>query len=115
MHSIVTDFAETLSRVDRPAAFCVAGTDQMPAPGLVVEGVGPVALPLLPMQAEQMIAAADRAPFGRGEATMTDLEVRRTWQIGSARARDCWFCCRWKTHIWRIRQRACWRKVCRAI
>jgi hypothetical protein len=48
----------------------------MLAPGLTVEGVGPVALPLLPAQAEHLIAAAERAPYGRGEDTLTDISVR---------------------------------------
>lgn len=87
MTSIVVDFAEALSTVSRPSAFFVAGAQQVLAPGLKVEGVGPVALPLLPNQAEQLIAAADPAPYGRGEETLTDTSVRRTWQIGAERVR----------------------------
>ena len=59
----------------------------MLAPGLVVGGIGPIALPLLAVQAEQLIAAAERAPYGRGEDTLTDIAVRRTWQIGADRVR----------------------------
>jgi predicted 2-oxoglutarate/Fe(II)-dependent dioxygenase YbiX len=44
-------------------------------------------LPLLPVQAEQLIATAERAPYGRGEETLTDPEVRRTWQISPDRVR----------------------------
>ncbi|MEA2738349.1 MAG: hypothetical protein QOH05_1656 [Acetobacteraceae bacterium] len=85
MSSIAAKFADTLSTVSRPAAFFAAGTEQILAPGLSVDGVGPVALPLLPIQAEQLIAAAERAPYGRGEETVTDTSVRRTWQIGADR------------------------------
>ena len=53
----------------------------MLAPRLEVEGVGQVALPLLPVQAEQLIATAQRAPYGRGAETIVDTSVRRTWQI----------------------------------
>jgi predicted 2-oxoglutarate/Fe(II)-dependent dioxygenase YbiX len=87
MTSITAAFAEALSTVRRPSAFHVAGTEQMLAPGLAVEGVGPVALPLLPIQAEQLIAAAERAPYGRGTDTLTDIGVRRTWQIAPERVR----------------------------
>ena len=38
-------------------------------------------LPLLPFQAEQLVAAASAAPFGRGAETVYDPNVRRTWQI----------------------------------
>jgi predicted 2-oxoglutarate/Fe(II)-dependent dioxygenase YbiX len=85
MSSIAVEFAEVLGTVSRPSAFFVAGTEQILAPGLAVADVGPVALPLLPVQAEQLIAAAERAPYGRGEETLTDVAVRRTWQIGPDR------------------------------
>jgi predicted 2-oxoglutarate/Fe(II)-dependent dioxygenase YbiX len=49
--------------------------------------VGPIALPILPAQAEQLIATAERAPYGRGEKTLTDTSVRRTWQIAPDRVR----------------------------
>ncbi|MDR3533634.1 MAG: 2OG-Fe(II) oxygenase [Rhodopila sp.] len=87
MSSIATDLAEALSTVRRPGAFFVAGTEEMRAPGLAVEGIGPIALPLLPVQAEQLIAAAERAPYGRGADTLTDVTVRRTWQIRAERVR----------------------------
>jgi hypothetical protein len=87
MSSITEEFAATLSTVSRPGAFCVGGTEPMLAPGLSVEGIGPIALPLLPVQAEQLIAAAERAPYGRGEDTLTDIAVRRTWQISADRLR----------------------------
>jgi predicted 2-oxoglutarate/Fe(II)-dependent dioxygenase YbiX len=41
----------------------------------------------LPAQAEQLISVAQRAPFGRGEQTLVDTDVRRTWQIDAARVR----------------------------
>jgi hypothetical protein len=50
-----------------------------------VDGVGPIALPLLPVQAEQLIVVAERAPYGRGEETLVDPAVRRAWQIDAGR------------------------------
>ena len=87
MSSLAIEFAKALSTVNRPGAFFVAGTEQILAPGLTVEGVGPIALPLLPAQAERLIATAERAPYGRGEDTVTDISVRRTWQIDASRVR----------------------------
>jgi hypothetical protein len=85
MSSITTTFAAALSTVHRPGDFFTAGTQETAVPRLDVEGVGPIALPLLPMQAEQLIASAERAPYGRGEETLTDPDVRRTWQIAPGR------------------------------
>jgi predicted 2-oxoglutarate/Fe(II)-dependent dioxygenase YbiX len=87
MSSITTAFADALGTVLRPGTFCVAGSEQMFAPGLEVEGVGPIGLPLPEVQAEQLVAIAERAPYGRGTETVTDTAVRRTWQIGADRVR----------------------------
>jgi hypothetical protein len=85
--SIASDFASCLGTVRRPGDFWVTGTTLLSLPSLEVEGVGPVALPLLPVQAEQLISCAEAAPFGRGEATIFDQSVRRSWQIGPDRVR----------------------------
>ena len=87
MSSLTAELASLLSTVHRPGDFFAAGTTALLAPSLVVEGVGPVALPLLPMQAEQLIAVAEAAPYGRGEETIVDTAVRRCRQIGPDRVR----------------------------
>jgi predicted 2-oxoglutarate/Fe(II)-dependent dioxygenase YbiX len=87
MASIITEFAAVLSTVSRPGDFFVSGTTEILAPRLEVDGVGLVAMPLLPMQAEQLVAVAERAPYGRGEDTLVDTNVRRTWQINADRVR----------------------------
>lgn len=81
MSSIATEFAEIVGTVRRPGDFCVTGTAELRAPVLEVEGVGRVALPLLPVQAAQLAAVAEPAPYGRGEDTVLDPAVRRSWQI----------------------------------
>ena len=85
MSSLTETVAEILRTVDRPGDFFVAGTIDLPAPRLEVEGVGPLALPVLPAQAAQLVAAAERAPYGRGAETVIDTTVRRTWQIAPER------------------------------
>ena len=87
MSSIATDLAELLSGVERAGDFCTAGRCEISAPGIEVEDVGPIALPLLPAQAEQLVAIAERAPYGRGEQTLVDTDVRRVWQIDAGRIR----------------------------
>jgi len=87
MLSLATELASLLSTVRRPGDFFAAGTIELLAPSLQIEGVGPVALPLLPEQAERIIGVAEAAPYGRGEETVIDPEVRRCWQIGPDRVR----------------------------
>lgn len=79
--SITQKLAEVLGDVDRPGDFFVSGRAEFLAPRIEVEGVGPIALPLLPAQAKKLIKAATRAPYGRGADTVVDTKVRRTWQI----------------------------------
>src|SRR5215213_501193 len=85
MSMITADLAAVLGTVRRPGDFYAAGRTELLAPLLEVEGVGPVALPLLPMQAEQLVTLAEPAPYGRGEETVIDPAVRRCGQIGPDR------------------------------
>ena len=79
--------AGLLRTVDRPGSFYATGAAELLPPSLEVEGVGPIALPLLPVQAAQLAAAAEPAPFGRGQDTLIDPAVRRCWQVGPDRVR----------------------------
>ncbi|MDS4041453.1 MAG: 2OG-Fe(II) oxygenase [Candidatus Competibacter sp.] len=87
MSTITTELAGLLNKVQRPGDFYATGTTELFAPSLEVEGVGLIALPLLPIQAEQLVAVAEQAPYGRGEETLIDTTVRRTWQIDAAKIR----------------------------
>lgn len=82
MSSIASDIAELLETVTRPGDFCTSGTVELLAPSLTIDGIGQISLPLLPVQAEQIAAAAEQAPYGRGQDTLVDTSVRRTWQLG---------------------------------
>ena len=87
MQSIAAKLAGLLQKVERPGDFYAAGTAAIFPPQLEVDGVGVIALPLLDVQAEQLIAAAERAPYGRGSETVHDEKIRRTWQIDASRVR----------------------------
>lgn len=76
-----------LRTVRRPGEFQVNGSAELFMPRIEVEGVGPLSLPLPLTQAEQLIAHAVRAPYGRGEDTVVDMNVRRTWQIEAGHVR----------------------------
>lgn len=87
MSDIVTALAGFLGAARRLGDFCTAGTTPLMAPALSVDGVGPIALPLLPAQAAQLVAVAERAPYGRGPDTIVDTAIRNTWQIGPEHVR----------------------------
>jgi hypothetical protein len=87
MTPITVDLAKILQAVRRPGDFHATGRSEIFAPQIEVAGVGPISLPLLPTQAEQLAAVAEQAPYGRGTDTLIDTEVRRTWQIGPDQVR----------------------------
>ncbi|ETI35849.1 hypothetical protein F441_17769 [Phytophthora nicotianae CJ01A1] len=76
-----TPRASSLSSV--AGEYSIGGqADTLPvAPGLFVDRVGCIALPLCDEQAEKLIAKCDKSPFGRKLDTMTDENVRKSWQL----------------------------------
>jgi hypothetical protein len=77
----------SLRSIERPGDFCVGGTREIFMPTIDVDGVGRIAFPIQLVQAERLVAIAETAPYGRGEKTVVDREVRRTWQVDSAKVR----------------------------
>lgn|GEM_PF-126334 len=73
--------ADLLADVKRPGKYFSGGDFETPMPALRVAGVGPFSFPVPAAQARTLIAAAERAPYGRGDQTLVDESVRRVWQI----------------------------------
>lgn len=78
---------EALSAVDRPGEVCIGGDRPMTMPGLEVEGLGAVRLPLGKAQARKLIKLCRQAPYGKGTETVVDTAVRRVWELDPKRFR----------------------------
>ena len=50
-------------------------------PGLHIQDVGHVSLPVQAEQAQKIIEVAKKAPYGLGSQTLIDETVRKTWQL----------------------------------
>lgn len=72
MSSINIDLAKALNRIQRAGSYYTTGTVEIFAPCLKVDGVGSIALPLLPVQAKQLIAVA--------ELVDTQVQISRRWE-----------------------------------
>lgn len=72
-----------MDKVETSGTFSVGGTLPSIPPGLKVKGVGNVALPLLEQQAKALIEFSQQSPFGYGEETIHDTNVRKSWQIAA--------------------------------
>lgn len=72
-----------LSGVRQPGDFFVCGAIEMPMPRVDIEGAGTLSFPMLDAQIAAIVRRADRAPYGKGEATVVDTSVRKVWQISA--------------------------------
>jgi len=81
MSNTAKELLDILDQVGESASFCVHGSLDPVLAGLDVTGVGPVAFPIGAAEAKELIAVASQAPYGRGEETLVDTEVRRVWQL----------------------------------
>ncbi len=72
------------------AKYCVSGTLPVVDPGLMVEGLGPVKLPL--KQPKRLLDRCQVAPYGKGTKTLVDKEVRNTFELDPKQFRlsDAW-------------------------
>ena len=69
---------DAIAGASRAKQFCTSGNLPSVDPGLMVEGIGKIKLPLMPKQAKELGAAGRVAPFGKGTETLTDTKVRKT-------------------------------------
>ncbi|RBQ20615.1 2OG-Fe(II) oxygenase [Spongiactinospora rosea] len=81
---------ELLDGVTDPGASSVHRKLPKSALSVAVDGVGPLRFPISDEQAAQLRRLGRRARFGRGEQTLTDPEVRDTWEIPSDLVHVAW-------------------------
>jgi 2OG-Fe(II) oxygenase superfamily len=81
--------ARTL-RGDMQTAFSVQLTAKTDDLSLEVEGFGHVKFPVTPAKARKLLGLGQPARFGRGEETVTDPDVRDTWEIPKHLVRAEW-------------------------
>ncbi|MFD9950284.1 2OG-Fe(II) oxygenase [Nonomuraea sp. NPDC059023] len=82
--------AELLDASAAPAASSVYRKLAKSEMSVVVDGIGRLRFPLPDEQAVQLRGLGRRARFGRGEQTLTDPEVRDSWEIPKELVRVEW-------------------------
>ena len=77
------ELLEILQGVDSPGSFATGGScgTNLIMPGITIDGIGTVGLPLSEAQARILAARFEQAPFGRGSETIVDKSVRNTFQL----------------------------------
>jgi len=81
---LTQQLAKILKKLPSPGKFYSTNSLEIFPPRLEVNQIGRISLPLLPVQAEQLINISEQAPYGKGYDTLVDTEVRRTWQIDAS-------------------------------
>ncbi|HTU16775.1 MAG TPA: 2OG-Fe(II) oxygenase [Gemmataceae bacterium] len=84
-HAVFEKLDQALRAIDRPGSFCVDGSARAVLPGLEVAEMGPIGLPLSEKQANELKKHSEQAPYGKGEETLIDTNVRRVWRLTSDR------------------------------
>src|SRR5437588_11886972 len=73
--------AEAIGQATRSAKFCIAGCLPVVDPGIDVDGVGAVRLPLKPATAKKLVGQCRVARYGKGSRTFVDKKVRDTLEL----------------------------------
>lgn len=81
MKSINQQLIVSLKNVQRPGNYYVTGFREIYMPQLSVQNIGQISFPVQETQLNQLIDLAEAAPYGKGEKTIIDKKVRRTWQF----------------------------------
>src|SRR5436309_9041582 len=91
-NSSVERLATAIRQATRSAKFLVAGRLPVADPGLEVEGLGRVPVPLKRGIAKSLIATCRPAPYGKGTETLVDTRVRKTFELDPEKFRlaDGW-------------------------
>jgi predicted 2-oxoglutarate/Fe(II)-dependent dioxygenase YbiX len=90
MVTAARDWLARTLRADAQTAFSVELTAKMADLSLQVEGFGQVRFPVTPAKARKLASLGQPARFGRGEETVTDPDVRDTWEIPKHLVRAGW-------------------------
>ncbi|KAF2122089.1 hypothetical protein BDV96DRAFT_682102 [Lophiotrema nucula] len=78
---------EALSDIKTPGSFATSGA-LFPVglidPELSVKGIGPIELPLSSEDAQKLVKASRLAPYGHGDQTIVNTDVRNTWETDAS-------------------------------
>jgi hypothetical protein len=75
---------ECLSNVQSDGSFALfEHLSNPPNPGIYLKNGELIGLPLSNRDAQVIVAASHAAPFGKGEETLVDSRVRKTWELSA--------------------------------
>ncbi|MCE9534086.1 MAG: 2OG-Fe(II) oxygenase [Planctomycetes bacterium] len=73
--------SKAIEQATKSANFCIAGCLPAVDPGIEIDGVGTISMPLKRGAEKRLIAACQVAPYGKGTQTLVDKRVRNTFEL----------------------------------
>jgi hypothetical protein len=73
--------SQAIGQATKSSKFCVAGYLPVVDPGLEIDGLGAIELPLKRAMAKNLVARCRVAPYGKGTQTLVDRNVRNTFEL----------------------------------
>ncbi|MCB0560478.1 MAG: 2OG-Fe(II) oxygenase [Phaeodactylibacter sp.] len=84
MDEVNKQLLHLLKTIKGSGSFVTSGIKDFTHPGLRLEGMGDIGLPVNRAQVKEIIKLARKAPFGKGSQTITDTAVRSAWEIDAS-------------------------------
>ncbi len=84
-NGVDSQLEDLINSLEASSLFCTSGSLAPVLPGLEVDGLGPLGMPIAPEQARLLAELGAPAPFGKGEETVYDSTVRHTLQLEPGR------------------------------
>ena len=78
---IVEWLSEAIGEATRSAKFCTSGCLPNVDPGIEVDGLGTLEMPLKRKTKSALIDCCQVAPYGKGTQTLVDRKVRNTYEL----------------------------------
>jgi len=81
MNNFQKKFIAIVNNIQGNGTFCIHNEMNFTHPGLEINGIGEIGLPLEIETAKKIINVSKKAPFGMGSKTILDESVRNTWEL----------------------------------
>ena len=85
-HDLKNNIFRRISEVQSTGSVFICGHfDEYPLPAISADAIGTIAVPLSTRDAQSLIKASRKAPFGKGDKTLVNESVRKTWEIAGSK------------------------------
>ena len=81
MNSTEIKLLDLLESIQGNGTFVTSGVKKSIFPGLTIDGIGEIGLPINPIIIKEVIKLSKKASFGKGSQTVLDTSVRSVWEL----------------------------------